>query len=169
MDVYERDVPFLQQQFALQARYGGVPRGLANQLVKEYYFATPNQYGHPVMPTLNTPGSSDPVADAYGWLGGLYTDGYARGQQRFTRQQGAVPTKRGRGIAQTFTRELRDPETGQVSNLMNLSYMPPYPTATQVDIAMHQAEMHGAQRRNVDNDLYWRAANQSFRHQSRNY
>ena len=157
----------LQEQQQLQLMYGGGYRGLANQLVKNYYFHTPAQIADMVVPTAGAPRSADPISDLHSWSTGLARDGYVRGDQALIRQQGLPRTRRVRAIGQTFTRELRHPLTGEQTNFVNLSYMPAYPTKTQTDIALHQAELHGAQRRNVDNDLYWRAANQSFRHQPR--
>lgn len=180
MAEYQNAVPFLHRQMQDEMNYGGVIGGLANRQIGQYYFDTarPSQGQGTVIPVsidqfgnevdLHNP-DQDPMQLAYRWNRQLTDDTFVRGDQRFAQMQGEVPTARMRGIGNSFTRELQHPLTGEMTNMVQFSYIPAYPSLMQTKKAADVLEQMGATatRRNIGNDMYWRNANQSFRYSSR--
>jgi hypothetical protein len=174
---YQQTVPWLADTYRDQVQWSGVMGQIAAGKINQYYFSTarPSMGQGTVIPVsieqegnevdLHNP-NKDPMQLAWAWTKQLYEDSYVRGDQLFAQLQGDTPTARNRGIANTFTRELHDPKTGESTNLINFAYMPAYPTIKQQQIALHLANDLGAgvHRRNYGNDVYWRNRNQSFRY-----
>lgn len=165
---------FAMSQMMEHIKYaGGIPKGLAQRKINEYYFDTsrPSMGQGTIVPVSYEQSQfhkTDPTDLARAWLEHVYDADMVRGDQKLIQMQpDTVESDRGRGIPTSFTRELHHPLTGESTNMIMFSYMPRYPTVTQQKIALHRAHNLGAEvhRRNVDNDRYWRNVNQSFRFQ----
>ena len=177
---YTQAQSFIDETQHANSMWGGVQAQVAPQLIGQYYFDTARPgMGQATMYPVSidqdgarvdlNDSSTDPLQLTYAWNRQLITDTHTRGDQMFSQMQGRTPSSRRRGIANTFTRELSHPVTGESTNLIQFAYIPAYPTATQQKIAHHLANDLGAEttRRNYGNYLYWRNPNQSFRYATR--
>lgn len=174
---YAQTGNYLDEQSMANASYWGVHASTVPNNLNAYYFHTarPAMGQATFVPvSIDTEGNSadlsdpnvDPLKAVFGWNRQLQHDAYIRGDQKLTQHQPTTPSKRIRGIANTFTRELEHPITGESTNMIQFSYVPAYPTVVQqrnaIDIIAKQGPH--ALRRNYDNDRYWRNMNQSFRY-----
>jgi len=177
---YQESAVNVRQMFDDMLPWTGVRAQVAPQLINQFYFSTsrPGMGQNTLIPVgmehpsnridLHDP-TRDPMQTAWAWTKQLIDDQSVRGDQAFIQQQPMIPVVVNRAFANSITRELHHPLTGESTNFINFAYMPQYATVKQQQIALHNAQAQGAvaHRRNLGGDKYWRNPNQSFRYQVR--
>lgn len=168
-DAYADGAAFASAQMHEQLKHTPMYAGLSNRLIDRYYFST-------ARPAMGS-GTMVPVSAEYlgqrsepaltrAWTEQLVEDTFSRGDQQFVQMLPMQQVVTNTPKANSFTRELVDPLTGQSTNFIAFSFVPQYATELEQREALRKAYDMGVEvhRRNLDNSYYWRAPGQSFRH-----
>ncbi len=170
----QEQVPYLMDLQRQQLEHAGGVGGVAASFINGSLFSTarPGAGQYSVVPvTIDEMGrfADGSTEMVHSWHKLMSAQQYVRLDQKFLQAQPDVTPSNKRATVHALTSELIHPATGESTEFIAYAFIPHNPSDLQVKAGAEKAKrlQSDTVRRAFEQEFYWRAPNQSFRHSAR--